>query len=76
MVLLLAPIEDLDRNIFTLCKHINAATYELLVLIREFDERVGWLAWRCDRRTSVPLDRKRRRLFIFFSATYPSLETS
>ena len=47
----LAPIEDLDRNIFTLCKHINAATYELLVLIREFDERAGWLAWRCDRRS-------------------------
>ncbi len=55
----LAPIDDLDRNIFTLCKHINAATYELLVLIREFDERAGWLkwglkncaewlAWRCD----------------------------
>jgi hypothetical protein len=41
----LAPIEDLDRNIFTLCKHINAATYELLVLIREFDERAGWLKW-------------------------------
>ena len=27
----LAPIEDLDRNILTLCSHINAATYELLV---------------------------------------------
>jgi len=51
MVLLLATIEDFDRNIFTLCKHINAATYELLVLIREFDERAGWLAWRCDRRS-------------------------
>ena len=37
----LAPIEDLDRNILTLCSHINAATYELLVLIREFDERAG-----------------------------------
>ena len=55
----LAPIEELDRNILTLCTHINAATYELLVLIREFDERAGfvqwglencaeWLAWRCD----------------------------
>jgi hypothetical protein len=55
----LTPIEDLDRNILTLCTHINAATYELLVLIREFDERAGflqwgldncaeWLAWRCD----------------------------
>lgn len=55
----LPPIEDLDRNILTLCTHINAATYELLLLIREFDERAGfvqwgldncaeWLAWRCD----------------------------
>jgi hypothetical protein len=55
----LTPIEDLDRNILRLCTHINAATYELLILIREFDERVGWtqwgsgscaewLAWRCD----------------------------
>lgn len=55
----LTPIEDLDRNILTLCTRINAATYELLVLIRQFDERAGfvqwglencaeWLAWRCD----------------------------
>jgi len=55
----LTPIEDLDRNILTICNYINAATYELLVLIREFDERAGfvqwglencaeWLAWRCD----------------------------
>lgn len=55
----LTPIEDLDHNILTLCTRINAATYELLVLIREFDERAGyfqwglqnsaeWLAWRCD----------------------------
>lgn len=55
----LTPIEDLDRCILNLCTHINMATYELLVLVREFDERVGflqwglqncaeWLAWRCD----------------------------
>jgi len=55
----LTPIEVLDRNILTLCTRINAATYELLVMIREFDERAGflqwgladcatWLAWRCD----------------------------
>ena len=55
----LTPIEDLDRNILNLCRRINAATCELLVLVREFDERVGWLkwgmqncaewlAWRCD----------------------------
>ena len=55
----LVPIDHLDRDIRNLCQGINAATYELLVLIRQFDERVGWcrwglsscaewLAWRCD----------------------------
>ena len=55
----LTPIEDLDRRILDLCTGINVATYELLTVIREFDERVGWLkwgshscvewlAWRCD----------------------------
>jgi len=55
----LTPIDDLDQNILNLCTRINAATYELLVMIREFDERAGWLqwglancaewlAWRCD----------------------------
>lgn len=54
----LAPIEELDSNIHALCTRINAATYELPVLVREFDERAGflkwglhncaeWLAWRC-----------------------------
>lgn len=55
----LTPIEELDRSILTLCTRINSATCELLVMIREFDERAGfvqwglsscaeWLAWRCD----------------------------
>jgi len=55
----LTPIEALDERILNLSSHINAATYELLVMIREFDERGGclkwglectatWLAWRCD----------------------------
>ena len=55
----LTPIDELDHNILTLCTRINAATCELLVMIREFDERAGWLqwglsncaewlAWRCD----------------------------
>ncbi len=55
----LTPIEHLDQCILSLCTRINAATYELLVMIREFDERGGclkwglentatWLAWRCD----------------------------
>ena len=66
----LAPIEDLDRNILTLCGHINAATYELLLLIREFDERAGWLkwglkncaewlAWRCDFSMTTALEKVR-----------------
>jgi len=66
----LASIEDLDRNILTLCSHINAATYELLVLIREFDERAGWLkcglgncaewlAWRCDFSMTTALEKVR-----------------
>ena len=55
----LVPIEELERNIERHCLHINRATYALLVLIREFDERAGfvkwgqdstaaWLEWRCD----------------------------
>src|SRR5690606_3112281 len=38
-------IDELDRAIVTLAGRINAATYELLVLIRRFDERGGWLGW-------------------------------
>lgn len=38
-------IDQLDREIVSLSTRINAATYELLVLIRQFDERAGWLKW-------------------------------
>ena len=38
-------IDDLDRGIVNLAARINAATYELLVLVRQFDERAGWLKW-------------------------------
>ena len=38
-------IDELDRDIVNLAARINAATYELLVLIRQFDERAGWLKW-------------------------------
>jgi HPt (histidine-containing phosphotransfer) domain-containing protein len=38
-------IDALDRAIVNLAARINASTYELLVLIREFDERAGWLKW-------------------------------
>ncbi len=36
-------IDELDESIVNLSARINASTYELLVLIREFDERAGWL---------------------------------
>ena len=41
----LISIDELDRDIVNLAARINAATYELLVLIRQFDERAGWLKW-------------------------------
>ena len=52
-------IDDLDEAIVGLSAKINASTYQLLLLIREFDERAGflkwglsntaeWLQWRCD----------------------------
>jgi len=41
----LLPIDDLDRAIVSLSSRINAETYELLVLVRQFDERAGWLKW-------------------------------
>jgi len=58
-VVALVPIDSLDRAILNLSAHMDAACYEQLVLIRQFDERGGWLkwaftnctewlAWRCD----------------------------
>ncbi len=41
----LLSIDELDRGIRRLSFRINAATYELLVLVRQFDERAGWLKW-------------------------------
>ncbi len=41
----LRSIEELDDGICNLSRRIDQATYELLVLVREFDERVGWLKW-------------------------------
>ncbi|MEJ2127750.1 MAG: DUF222 domain-containing protein [Woeseiaceae bacterium] len=66
----LASIDALDRNILKLCSRINTATYELLILVREFDERVGWLkwgmqncaewlAWRCDFSMTTALEKVR-----------------
>jgi len=41
----LPDIDDLDRAIVRLSARINAASYELLVLVRNFDERAGWVKW-------------------------------
>lgn len=52
-------IDELDKAIGKLNQSINASSYQLLLLIREFDERAGWagwsfpdgvswLKWRCD----------------------------
>jgi hypothetical protein len=38
-------IDDLDRAIVTLAARINTASHDLLILIRRFDERAGWLRW-------------------------------
>ncbi len=51
-------IDELDAQICSLSRTLNAETYRLLVLVRAFDERMGWakwsfkncaewLAWRC-----------------------------
>ncbi len=55
----LVEIDALEETIVGLAARINVATYELLVAVREFDQRAGylrwalkntaeWLAWRCD----------------------------
>ena len=36
------PVEQLGESIADLAARIHAATYELLVMLREFDERNGW----------------------------------
>ena len=41
----LVSIDHLDDAIVNLSAHINSETYELLLLIRQFDERAGWLSW-------------------------------
>ncbi len=38
-------IDQLDREIVRLAAGMNAINYRLLVRIRQFDERAGWLQW-------------------------------
>ena len=41
----LGSIDDLELAIVSRFARVTAETYELLVLIRQFDERAGWLKW-------------------------------
>jgi len=38
-------IDELDAAICRLATRINAVNYQLLVLVREFDDRMGWAKW-------------------------------
>jgi len=38
-------IDELDAAICRLASRINAVNYQLLVLVREFDDRMGWAKW-------------------------------
>ena len=38
-------IDELDAAICRLASRIHAVNYELLVLVREFDDRMGWAKW-------------------------------
>jgi hypothetical protein len=38
-------IDDLDAAICRLASRVNAVNYRLLVLVREFDDRLGWAKW-------------------------------
>ena len=40
-----ATIDDLDTAICRLASRIHAETYQMLVLVREFDDRMGWAKW-------------------------------
>jgi len=41
----LISIDELDTAIVACAARINAATYEWLLLVRQFDERAGFLRW-------------------------------
>jgi hypothetical protein len=39
------PLEDLEREICELAAHLAAGTCRWLLLVAEFDERLGWAEW-------------------------------
>jgi len=40
-------VDELDAAIGRLVKQMNADSYRMLVLVREFDDRFGWKKWAC-----------------------------
>ena len=40
-------IDDLDAAICRLARRTNAETCQFLLLVRDFDDRFGWLKWSC-----------------------------
>jgi len=65
-----SEIEDIDAAIGRLSRQMNACNYQLMVMIREFDERggwlkwgftdaVSWLRWRCDLSANAARDKLR-----------------
>ncbi len=63
-------IDELDEPIVSRAAQINAITYQFFVLVREFDERAGflrwsfnscaeWLHWRCELSPQAARDRVR-----------------
>jgi hypothetical protein len=66
----LRSIDDLDAAICGLAKQMNIYCYRMLVLVREFDDRFGWmkwsfkncaewLAWRCSLKPSTAREKVR-----------------
>ena len=41
----LRSIDELDAAICSLTKQMNIDCYRMLVLVREFDDRFGWMKW-------------------------------
>jgi hypothetical protein len=65
-------IDELDVEICRLARQMNAETYQMLLLVRDFDDRFGWakwglkscaewLAWRCELSLSAARERSGRR---------------
>ena len=63
-------IDDLDLEICRLARQMNAETYRMLLLVRDFDDRFGfakwgfatcaeWLAWRCGLSLSAAREKAR-----------------